>query len=1059
MGDFAGLSGLRLRFDFSTAGRLPDHNTNLDTSVESQGNLDHVLRNRNNDNVGFYIDDIIVGYAERGEMVTASNGNTSHFTLPTQQLQPSDSVEQVTGEYQLEIRRGSEYAINVTSDTRDIGIVEQYDTNVRLVPDGGNWDWSWNPTTQDWDQTWNDWPTHHYLGNYVGNYRGDQNVERQQDQLIVENSTIRNVADVGILIDEGSREGLDVPQPGSAINYAVLNGADLAPGVVVTNNVVAHFGDTGILYSGDANQDGDPVTPFGRIVNNTVVGTNASTSDYGIRVTQYASPTVLNNIITDTNRGLYVDASSSSTVANYNLFKDVNINGTTGNFDIDVDVQAPASDLFVNPARYNYYLADGALAIDSSIDVLGERDAMAAVKAPLVIPPSPIIAPERDRYGQLRLDDQNQTPPSGMGANIFKDRGAIERADFAGPTARIVDPLDNQNPRNGFQPKLDGTHDYDSTDHQVVVVNKKTIDFAIQLFDTDGIGVDDLTITETDQVTVLSDVVKVYRVTDMAVFDTTPETSWPTLQKDSDYLLDWDPTNNILHVFPADGVWDPGYYYVIDVNNTLVADLAGNFLQPNRSAGPFTGKTIFSIHLTGLDFGDLPDPDYVTLLGGGPIDGQGGPRHVVTGNTYLGSAPNTELDAWVSADATGDFYDDGIDVTWALQMKDLSEVGSGIGTLDIDASTGGYLNAWIDFNGDGRFDEFTERIAVDQWLEPGSNQLLVDVPDESMVQGTDPSADLYQRGARFRFTSFPFADVSWLAPQGTGILSGTVLTDGYSVLTAGATEDHAKTPVIDPTGANNEFQFVAKESGAGGNDIQITFVHNNGSAAVVAAWDGSAGTNGVLTITFDPDDVTLDQLVAAVNAIPASANCPLDIRIDPAAGSEGIAADGEVEDYMLDIVRYRQDWGDAPIDVFSGQLLYPTKAVRDGATHYITGPYLGTEPDAEMDGQPSLDATGDDQVNTDDEDGIEFAGVSLVPGDSASQVLVTLNGTGGAAALLEGWIDFNGDGVWTDEHATTGPINPSGEHDEFILTARDPGQVGTRIGVIFQTRLPPECRL
>ena len=130
----------------------------------------------------------------------------------------------------------------------------------------------------------------------------------------------------------------------------------------------------------------------------------------------------------------------------------------------------------------------------------------------------------------------------------------------------------------------------------------------------------------------------------------------------------------------------------------------------------------------------------------------------------------------------------------------------------------------------------------------------------------------------------------------------------------------------------------------------------------------------------------------------------------------------------------------------------PAGAARDGAAHYIYGPYLGSQIDAEMDGQPTLGANGDDLADIDDEDGVEFVGLQLIPGDDSSQVLVTLNGAAGA--MLEAWIDFNGDGVWADEYATTGVIDPAGQHDEFILTARDPGQVGTRIGVVFQATGP-----
>src|SRR5205823_3926896 len=94
--------------------------------------------------------------------------------------------------------------------------------------------------------------------------------------------------------------------------------------------------------------------------------------------------------------------------------------------------------------------APGSQAIDSSINTLADRPSIAAVESSIGIPASPILAPDRDLFGQLRVDDPNQSPPPGLGQNIFKDRGAVERADFDPPTGSIivtddknVDILDN----------------------------------------------------------------------------------------------------------------------------------------------------------------------------------------------------------------------------------------------------------------------------------------------------------------------------------------------------------------------------------------------------------------------------------------------------------------------------------------------------------------------------------------------------------------------------------------------------------------------------------------
>ena len=57
-----------------------------------------------------------------------------------------------------------------------------------------------------------------------------------------------------------------------------------------------------------------------------------------------------------------------------------------------------------------------ALVIGSAVAALTIRK----VKAELGIPQSPILAPDRDLFGQLRVDDPNEDPLGG-GAAIFKD--------------------------------------------------------------------------------------------------------------------------------------------------------------------------------------------------------------------------------------------------------------------------------------------------------------------------------------------------------------------------------------------------------------------------------------------------------------------------------------------------------------------------------------------------------------------------------------------------------------------------------------------------------------
>ncbi|MFL2869324.1 MAG: M36 family metallopeptidase [Pirellulaceae bacterium] len=102
------------------------------------------------------------------------------------------------------------------------------------------------------------------------------------------------------------------------------------------------------------------------------------------------------------------------------------------------------------------------------------------------------------------------------------------------------------------------------------------------------------------------------------------------------------------------------------------------------------------------------------------------------------------------------------------------------------------------------------------------------------------------------------------------------------------------------------------------------------------------------------------------------------------------------------------DYGDAPES-------YGTLNADGGASHgFLDGLKIGSLLDWEIDGNPSLNADGDDGRDVDDEDGVIFEDNYLVLGQSESVVVDITNGEN-SAGVLQGWIDFNGDGVFNDE--------------------------------------------
>jgi len=376
---------------------------------------------------------------------------------------------------------------------------------------------------------------------------GDTNIVREQGQVLIHANRITNSQQFGILADAASRDvsslaplAGDLPHAGPTRVTREVNTQRLVTGVTISNNVVARSGQGGIRFSGDASAAGLQLAsvPFGRIVNNTVTG-----GGVGIQVDENASPTLLNNIVAGFTTGISVDASSSSAVIGGTIYQDngTDVQGTSlGSFPI---VLVDGDPLFVNPTQGNFYLAPGARAIDSSVESLQDRPALVTVRAPLGFSESPILTPDLDAIGQTRVDDPSVDTPPGQGANIFKDRGALDRADFAGPSAILLNPQDNDTAALDADPNVTF----------VELTNQTLANFSIQLLDgieptdpQDGTGADDSTV-RSDRVSLFRDGVR--------------------LLEGLDYSFNYDATNNIIRLTPLAGIWELDHRYEIRLSN------------------------------------------------------------------------------------------------------------------------------------------------------------------------------------------------------------------------------------------------------------------------------------------------------------------------------------------------------------------------------------------------------------------------------------------------------------------------------------------------------------
>ena len=824
--------------------------------------------------LGVEIQNAFVGNSERGEAVflplfsdATNNAVTPRFVIP-------DTATADTGNYQLYVRPAAIYDPD-TESLSPLIFPQTYETNDRFA--------RFEPTGFDTSGV------------------GDTNIFRDQGQLIIHSNRISDSAEFGIRIE--SAEGVAA----GAADLVAENSDRFVRGPVIENNVIANNGLGGIRYAGD--QLGIGAVSYGRIVNNTIVGQvnplGLTNTTVGIEIGPTVAPTLLNNIVAYAGEGISLQASSSAaTVIAGNLYHANDIDGPLGQFPITSVANGgiDGSDgLFRNPATGNFFLVDGALAIDSSINAQEDRPSITSVSSSLGLDfVSSILAPDRDGIGQLRIDDPFVESPPGLGSNVIKDRGALERADRVGPRGQLLTPVDN------------ATSDLNSDLNAVRTEAGPFTFFDIRLSDIDfsgndlnGVGIDDLTVVGAALVISRDN---------------------QQLVEGLDYEFSYNSTSDVLTVIPVAGVWVPGFYE-IELDNTVITDLAGNSLAANE----IDGTTKFIIDLVGTvgplgDYGDAPLP-YPTRFD------DGGAAHLDTSTIFLGAGVDTENDGSPSAAADGD-TDDGV----ALSNGLISGITQ---TIDITASAASFLDAWIDFDGDGVW-ESNEQIFTSESLTAGVNTLSVSVPSDAVSQTY----------ARFRVSS----DATGLAPGGIAA-DGEVEDYNVSIVEAGF--DFGDAPAPYPVASHRvlpgfqlgatvdtESETLTNDAGDDGVVFASTLLAPGSTPSVTVTpsapgvleawidfngdgdWDdageqlfnGASPLNGTRTLTIDvPSGATLGNTQARFRFSDGS------VTLGPA----GTADNGEVEDYTVAISDPTSDWHNEalPEDVNASGVISPLDAL------------------------------------------------------------------------------------------------------------------------------------
>ena len=225
----------------------------------------------------------------------------------------------------------------------------------------------------------------------------------------------------------------------------------------------------------------------------------------------------------------------------------------------------------------------------------------------------------------------------------------------------------------------------------------------------------------------------------------------------TDPALDSVSLTTTINVFRANPVitWQPGDVFaagtVLDESQlSATADAAGTFVYDPPAGTTLTAglnqtltatftpddavnfesvTTTVSIDVIGRrDFGDAPDPYPVRLADDGPRHGIDSEENTI----FLGTGLTVESDGVASPLADSD-SDDSFELVSNLVTDPTNPTTT---TALIVASADARLDAWIDFNGDGDWNDVGEQLATAMTVTAGVNRLPIVVPAGSQVGST-----------------------------------------------------------------------------------------------------------------------------------------------------------------------------------------------------------------------------------------------------------------------------------------------------------------------------------
>ncbi len=764
--------------------------------------------------------------------------------------------------------------------------------------------------------------------------------------------------------------------------------------------------DTGFSNDLTAGGDIDAVGAISSVPSDTFVAGGA-----GIDLANGVSPTILNNVIVNSTTGIRSVGTNTPVIAGNTYQRNTaatSVGLGLGQFAQDIGV---LKDLFVSMTSGKFIPNKSADIIDNAIDSLQDRAQLVVVKQPLGLPQSPVLSPDLDGNGTLRVDDPSIDASGGFGASLFKDRGAFDRGDNAPPRATVSAPLDQS--AVDLNPEVD----------RISVVSQTTRFFEIRLADggepidpNGGVGIDDSSINP-DIVLLTKDGVPLVR--------------------DLDYRFSYDANTDTIRLTPTAGLWDVEAVYrvtlVTDNKAILIGKASSTYNDGDRfqivdtdgvtTNFEFDTGYVIQILDTGNGRTGLVDGDLITIY-------DGTVERVYEFDTGNGIAPNNALvtlplNATIAEAAT------------ALAAV-IQATGQGVTVVDLL---------------DGR----VQVLSANRLVTITSSTTLVNVAGATgvsagfgiVVPSTNGIADTVNDGQTFtillgdgRQNIFEFTTDGTVTQGNIPVfitLNSTAVAVANAINTAIRGTQLDLLPTVDPTGivllpdAASVSLLLANstltQSGRSGDtgSIRIALPLNLTVAEVTSLIETSIDAQalpGVATSVIG-DRVIVAGTVSGTGS--ALVSPPRDLAGNRLVGN---AVDG-LATFEIQLTT-GSDYGDAAGSSRANN--GPRHRIIDGLS---LGPSVSPEADSREVDQDSFD-DGVIQKFTNANNVVErraFGSISIVAGGVFEYTVNVTNAEATRPVYLDAWIDWDGDGVFEEN----GVGSAGDEHIEIksIVSAGD----------------------